>query len=192
MGGSSLQPFRAPTLDWGVGFYGPPIYLHTVQETHGWSLNMSFHGSDGPLSVWCDCGRKSAEAVPALRRVACYKGRIDPAWVGVAGWALAKEPLAAFPATLVQRCRMGDHGRCRSQRNHRTMVASERGRRRYPQPIMAQALQASSSPLSGCHNGTVRISLGHSGDWPHHDCYHLDFGGCVKLCQGARADGIDP
>jgi hypothetical protein len=23
---------------WGVGFYGPPIYLHAVQEAHGWSV----------------------------------------------------------------------------------------------------------------------------------------------------------
>src|SRR3569832_1149771 len=33
-----------------------------------------FHGGDGPLPVWCNGGRKSTEAVPALWRVACYEG----------------------------------------------------------------------------------------------------------------------
>ena len=32
--------FVLATFGWGVGFFGPPIYLHTVQETRGWSLNV--------------------------------------------------------------------------------------------------------------------------------------------------------
>ena len=25
---------------WGVGFYGPPVYLHAIHETRGWSLDI--------------------------------------------------------------------------------------------------------------------------------------------------------
>ena len=30
--------FVLATFGWGLGFYGPPVYLHTVQEGRGWSV----------------------------------------------------------------------------------------------------------------------------------------------------------
>src|SRR5262245_59491912 len=30
--------FVLATFGWGLGFYGPPVYLHTVQAARGWSL----------------------------------------------------------------------------------------------------------------------------------------------------------
>src|SRR5216117_1393143 len=30
--------FVLAVFGWGVGFYGPPVFLHAVREVHGWSL----------------------------------------------------------------------------------------------------------------------------------------------------------
>ena len=30
--------FVLAMFGWGLGFYGPPIYLHAVREARGWSL----------------------------------------------------------------------------------------------------------------------------------------------------------
>src|SRR4051812_49269180 len=30
--------FVLAVFGWGLGFYGPPVYLHAVHETRGWSL----------------------------------------------------------------------------------------------------------------------------------------------------------
>src|SRR3982074_1892348 len=30
--------FVLAVFGWGLGFYGPPIYLHAVQEARGWPL----------------------------------------------------------------------------------------------------------------------------------------------------------
>ena len=32
--------FVLATFGWGLGFYGPPVYLHAVHEMRGWSLNV--------------------------------------------------------------------------------------------------------------------------------------------------------
>jgi hypothetical protein len=32
--------FVLAMFGWGFGFHGAPIYLHTVHETRGWSLNV--------------------------------------------------------------------------------------------------------------------------------------------------------
>jgi len=93
--------FVLATLGWGVGFYGPPIYLHTVQETRGWSLNVvsmavTAHYLFGAMVV--------ANLPKLYRHLGVSRvtkaGSIALA-VGVAGWALAKEPWQLFAATLV-------------------------------------------------------------------------------------------
>ena len=30
--------FVLAVFGWGLGFYGPPVYLHAVREARGWSL----------------------------------------------------------------------------------------------------------------------------------------------------------
>ncbi|MGB2649808.1 MAG: MFS transporter, partial [Pseudolabrys sp.] len=32
--------FLLAMFGWGVGFYGPPVYLHAVRETRGWPLEL--------------------------------------------------------------------------------------------------------------------------------------------------------
>jgi len=93
--------FVLATFGWGVGFFGPPIYLHTVQETRGWSLN----AVSMAVTVHFLFGAIVVANLPKLYRHfgvsrITKAGSIALA-VGVAGWALAKEPWQLFAATLV-------------------------------------------------------------------------------------------
>jgi MFS transporter len=93
--------FVLATFGWGVGFYGPPIFLHSVHETRGWSLNVvsiavTAHFLFGAIVV---------ANLPKLYRhfgVSCITkaGSIALA-AGVAGWAFAQEPWQLFAATLL-------------------------------------------------------------------------------------------
>lgn len=93
--------FVLATFGWGVGFYGPPIYLHTVQETRGWSLNVVSIA----VTVHFLFGAIVVANLPKLYRhfgvSRVTKAGSTALAVGVAGWALAKEPWQLFAATLV-------------------------------------------------------------------------------------------
>src|SRR3954467_5711963 len=150
-----------------------------------------FHGGDSPLSVWRNRGREPAETIPAFRRVAYYKGWIHGACGRRRGLGVSHRTLAAFCRDACQRGRMGGHGRCRSQRNHCTMVRANATGGAILSLQWGEHWWRRLLTALGGRDRAVWISWGHSGDWPRNDCYSLDFGGCV-LCQGARADGIDP
>ena len=86
---------------WGLGFYGPPVYLHAVRETRGFSLGVvstavTLHFLAGAIVV---------ANVPALyRRIGVPLMTVVAAVLlsaGVAGWALAAAPWQLFAATLV-------------------------------------------------------------------------------------------
>ena len=32
--------FVIAIFGWGVGFYGPPVFLHTLQKTRGWPIGL--------------------------------------------------------------------------------------------------------------------------------------------------------
>jgi hypothetical protein len=93
--------FVLATFGWGVGFYGPPIYLHTVHETRGWSLNVVSIA----VTVHFLFGAIVVANLPKLYRhfgvSRVTKAGSTALAVGVAGWALAKEPWQLFAATLV-------------------------------------------------------------------------------------------
>jgi hypothetical protein len=86
---------------WGVGFYGPPIYLHAVREARGWSLGLvstavTVHFLVGVLVI-ANLPRLYARfGVAAMTKA----GSIALA-AGIAGWALACEPWQLFLATML-------------------------------------------------------------------------------------------
>lgn len=86
---------------WGLGFYGPPIYLQAVREARGFSLlvvstAVTLHFLAGAIVV---------ANVPALYRRFGLPRVTQAAAValalGVWGWAVATTPLQLFAATLV-------------------------------------------------------------------------------------------
>jgi MFS family permease len=92
--------FVLATFGWGLGFYGPPVYLHAVHQLRGWSLNVvstavTVHFLFGAIVI-ANLPRLYARF--GLARVT-KAGALALA-VGIAGWALAQQPWQLFVATL--------------------------------------------------------------------------------------------
>src|SRR5437763_6596193 len=93
--------FALAFFGWGLGFYGPPVYLHAVREARGFSLDVV----STAVTVHYLAGAFVAANVPALyRRFRLPAVTIAAAVllaVGICGWATAREPWQLFLATLV-------------------------------------------------------------------------------------------
>ncbi|MEA2872802.1 MAG: hypothetical protein QOH67_2778 [Hyphomicrobiales bacterium] len=86
---------------WGLGFYGPPVYLHAVREARGFSLAVV----STAVTVHYLAGAIVVANVPALyRRFGLPAVTVTAAILlaaGICGWAIAREPWQLFAATLV-------------------------------------------------------------------------------------------
>jgi hypothetical protein len=86
---------------WGLGFYGPPVYLHAVREARGFSLAVV----STAVTVHYLAGAIVVANVPALYRrfglPAVTVGAAILLAAGICGWAMAREPWQLFAATVV-------------------------------------------------------------------------------------------
>ena len=93
--------FALAFFGWGLGFYGPPVYLHAVREARGFSLGVV----STAVTVHYLAGAIVVGNVPALyRRFGLPAITIAGAILlsaGVVGWAIAANPWQLFVATLV-------------------------------------------------------------------------------------------
>lgn len=93
--------FLLAVLGWGVGFYGPPVFLHAVVDRTGWSV--------GYVSAMVTLHFLSG--VPVVARLPRLYGRFGLPRVtsagavllavGVLGWALAAEPWQLAAAAVL-------------------------------------------------------------------------------------------
>jgi hypothetical protein len=93
--------FVLAIFGWGLGFYGPPVYLHAVREARGWSLALvstavTVHFLVGALVV---ANLPKLHARFGLPRVT--KAGAVILGIGVTGWAMAEVPWQLFAATLL-------------------------------------------------------------------------------------------
>jgi MFS family permease len=84
--------FALAMFGWGVGFYGPPVYLHTVIERTGWPLSLVSMA----VTVHFLIGAIVIANLPALSR-SYGVSRVTSAGAlilaaGVIGWAVATTP----------------------------------------------------------------------------------------------------
>lgn len=107
----SSSPFHGNTViraafvlalfGWGLGFYGPPIFLHAVVARTGWSLTLV------SAAVTCHFlfGAGVVACLPAIhRRLGIPATTITGAVLlaaGAMGWALAQAPWQLFVAALL-------------------------------------------------------------------------------------------
>lgn len=93
--------FMVATFGWGVGFYGPPVFLHVLVETRGWSIGLvsaavTAHFLLGAIvianmpAIYARFGLSLTTKVSAL----CLA-------LGFIGWANAAEPWQLFAATIL-------------------------------------------------------------------------------------------
>lgn len=93
--------FVLAMFGWGLGFYGPPIYLHAVREARGWSLALvssavTAHFLFGVVVIANLPRLYKRFGVATVTKV----GSVALA-LGVFGWAMAREPWQLFFATML-------------------------------------------------------------------------------------------
>lgn len=92
--------FVLAVFGWGLGFYGPPVYLHQVQAERHWSTVLV----STAVTVHFLVGAVVVANLPGLYRglglpIVTCAGAVSLA-VGVFGWAIAREPWHLLLATL--------------------------------------------------------------------------------------------
>jgi MFS family permease len=92
--------FVVAVFGWGVGFYGPPVFLKAVRDARGWSVALV----SAAITVHYLVGALAVANLPKLYRrfglaPVTVAGAVSLA-AGVAGWAFAVEPWQLFAATL--------------------------------------------------------------------------------------------
>jgi MFS family permease len=92
--------FVLAVFGWGLGFYGPPIYLQAVQAARGWSLALV----STAVTVHFLIGAVIVANLPAIYRrfglaSVTRMGALLLA-IGVTGWAIATSPWQLFVATV--------------------------------------------------------------------------------------------
>jgi hypothetical protein len=93
--------FVVALFGWGVGFYGPPVFLHVLTESRGWPITLvsaavTSHFLSGAIIVANLAALHDRFGVAAVTRA----GALATA-SGALGWALAEAPWQLFAATLV-------------------------------------------------------------------------------------------
>jgi len=93
--------FAVAAFGWGVGFYGPAVFLFAVQDSRGWSIALV----SAAVTSHYLCGALVIANLPRIyarfglatitRLGGCLAG------LGVLGWALAAAPWQLFAATLL-------------------------------------------------------------------------------------------
>jgi MFS family permease len=93
--------FVLAALGWGIGFYGPPVYLQAIRENRGWPVALI----STAVTTHFVIGAVVVANLPTLYLrfgvpIATRTGAILLA-VGVLGWACATTPWVLFVATLL-------------------------------------------------------------------------------------------
>lgn len=96
--------FVVAVFGWGLGFYGPPVYLHAVREARGWSIALT----STAVTAHYLCGAVVIANLPKLYRrfglaTVTRSGSLMLA-LGLVGWAMAELPWQLFAATFLTGC----------------------------------------------------------------------------------------
>src|SRR5690349_23914730 len=84
--------FALATFGWGLGFYGPPVYLQAVREARDWSVVLV----SSAVTLHFLVGAVVVANLPALYRrfglPSVTKAGAVLLALGILGWAAAREP----------------------------------------------------------------------------------------------------
>ncbi|WP_295145823.1 MFS transporter [uncultured Reyranella sp.] len=93
--------FVLAVFGWGLGFYGPPVYLQAVREARDWSVVLV----SSAVTLHFLVGAVVVANLPALYRrfglPAVTKAGAALLVIGVLGWAVAREPWQLLLATFL-------------------------------------------------------------------------------------------
>ena len=93
--------FVTALFGWGIGFYGPPIFLYTVIQRTGWSVQLcsaavTVHFMAGTLVVVNLPRLYKRFGIPRITALGALL-----LCVGVYGWSIAREPSELFIAAIL-------------------------------------------------------------------------------------------
>ena len=92
--------FAVAVFGWGVGFYGPPVFLHAIREERGWPVSLV----SGAITCHFLFGAVVVANLAALHRrygvAGVTRAGAVASALGILGWALAREPWQLYAATL--------------------------------------------------------------------------------------------
>ncbi|MGY6179035.1 MFS transporter [Paraburkholderia strydomiana] len=93
--------FTVAVFGWGTGFYGPPVYLEFVRQSHGWPIALV----SAAVTLHFLVGLIIIPNLPTVYRrfglrTITFVGSVVMA-VGIMGWALANAPWQLFAAALL-------------------------------------------------------------------------------------------
>jgi hypothetical protein len=93
--------FVLAVFGWGLGFYGPPIYLQAVRDARGWSLSLvsiavTVHFLVGAIVIAGLPKLYGRFGVPNVTKAGALS-----LGAGIVGWAIAQQPWHLFAATLL-------------------------------------------------------------------------------------------
>ncbi len=93
--------FLVAVFGWGLGFYGPPVYLHALTAAKGWSVALV----SAAITVHYLAGAAMFAMLPRLYArwglAAVTRAGTVALVAGLLGWAAAAEPWQLFAATLL-------------------------------------------------------------------------------------------
>jgi len=93
--------FVLAAFGWGLGFYGPPVFLSVVSATRGWPVTLV----SSAITVHYLAGALVGANLPTLNRWLGIPGVTKAAALslatGIVGWANAAEPWQLFGAALL-------------------------------------------------------------------------------------------
>ena len=93
--------FLLAVFGWGIGFYGPPIYLHAIVERRGWPVWLVSAAQTAHFLVGAAVVANLPAAYKRFGLPAVTKAGAISLGIGVCGWACALEPWHLFAATLL-------------------------------------------------------------------------------------------
>ena len=96
--------FVVAVFGWGLGFYGPPVYLYAVHEARGWSVPLV----SAAVTSHYLCGVLVVANMPRLYKrfglQQVTRSGVTLLALGLMGWALATAPWQLFLATALTGC----------------------------------------------------------------------------------------
>lgn len=93
--------FVIAVLAWGVGFYGPSVFLHALHEGRGWPVSLISMAITGHFLLSAGVVARLPSLYRRFGMVATTRAGGLAAGLGVFAWAAAAEPWQLFPAALL-------------------------------------------------------------------------------------------
>ena len=92
--------FVVAAFGWGVGFYGPPVFLHALEAGRGWPVWVASAAVTGHFLVGAFAVTRLARLHARFGVVAVTRAGAVSVALGLLGWGFAAEPWQLFLATL--------------------------------------------------------------------------------------------